>query len=109
MKSYLLPMLEATIDGTIDRCAIEWDSRAAVTVVLASAGYPGKYEPGKPISGPDDAAKLEDIHIFQPGTRRVVRQIEMAGTRIFVVALPQCTIVRPRQDPNNPMSHRPVG
>src|SRR5947207_5460321 len=54
MKSDLLPLLEATIDGTINRCAIDWDPRAAVTVVLASAGYPGKYETGKSISGLDD-------------------------------------------------------
>src|SRR6266480_3921020 len=49
MKSDLLPLLEATIDGTIDKCAIEWDTRAAVTVVLASGGYPGKYKTGKSI------------------------------------------------------------
>src|SRR5215510_1158579 len=54
MKSDLLPLLEATIDGKIDRCAIEWDTRAAVTVVLVSAGYPGKYETGKVISGLDN-------------------------------------------------------
>src|SRR5438876_4427034 len=57
MKSDLLPLLEATIDGTIDNCKIEWDERAAVTVVLASDGYPGKYETGKPISGLDDVTK----------------------------------------------------
>src|SRR5438067_6972696 len=64
MKSDLLPLLEATIDGTIDKCVIEWDTRSAVTVVLASAGYPGKYETGKSISGLDHAAKLEDVRIF---------------------------------------------
>src|SRR5207249_11185729 len=50
MKSDLLPLLEATIDGTIDKCAIEWDTSSAVTVVLASAAYPGKHESGKSIS-----------------------------------------------------------
>src|SRR5207247_1631915 len=59
MKSDLLPLLEATIDGTIDQCAIEWDTRAAVTVVLTSAGYPGKYETGKQISGIDDVVKID--------------------------------------------------
>src|SRR5207248_4578013 len=63
MKSDLLPLLVATIDGKIDNCAIEWDTRAAVTIVLASAGYPDKYETGKSISGLDDAAKLEDVRI----------------------------------------------
>src|SRR5437867_3149202 len=41
MKSDLVPLLEATIDGTIDTCAMEWDTRAAVTVVLAFGGYRG--------------------------------------------------------------------
>src|SRR5437667_388986 len=55
MKSDLLPLLEATLDGNLCKCAIEWDTRAAVTVVLASGGYPGKYETGKTVSGLDDA------------------------------------------------------
>src|SRR5438132_7003893 len=70
MKSDLLPLLEATIDGKIDNCSIEWDERVSVTVVLASAGYPGKYETGKSISGLGDAAKLEDVQIFHAGTKR---------------------------------------
>ena len=70
MKSDLLPLLETTIDGTLDQSAIEWDPRAAVTVVLASAGYPGKYETGKSISGLNDAAKLENVQIFHAGTKR---------------------------------------
>src|SRR5207247_549645 len=66
MKSDLVPLLEATIDGNLSKCTIEWDTRAAVTVVLASGGYPGKYETGKTISGLNDAAKLEDVQIFTP-------------------------------------------
>src|SRR5438094_4723872 len=85
MKSDLLPLLEATIDGTIDKCAIEWDTRAAVTVVLASAGYPGKYETGKSTSGLDDAAKLEDVRIFHAGTKREAGEIKIAGGRVLAV------------------------
>src|SRR5207237_724077 len=59
MKSDLLPLLEATIDGKIDNYSIEWDQRTAVTVVLASGGYPGKYETGKSISGVDEVGKLD--------------------------------------------------
>src|SRR5204863_1518909 len=44
MKSDLLPLLDATIDGKIGNCSIEWDQRPAGTVVLASGGYPHKYE-----------------------------------------------------------------
>src|SRR6266513_618564 len=47
IKSDLLSLVEATIDGKIDTCTIEWDSRPAVTVVLASGGYPGKYQTGR--------------------------------------------------------------
>src|SRR5213082_2088832 len=81
LKSDLLPLLNATIDGKIDTCAIEWDTRAAVTVVVTSGGYPGKYETGKSISGLEDAAKLEDIRIFHAGTKRDGGQIKTAGGR----------------------------
>src|SRR5436309_3682949 len=85
MKSDLLPLLEATIDGTIDRCAIEWDSRAAVTVVLASGGYPGKYETEKSISGLDEAATLHDVQIFHAGTKRDGDEVKTAGGRVLAV------------------------
>ena len=85
MKSDLLPLLEATIDGKIERCAIEWDTRAAVTVVLASGGYPGKYESGKSISGLDQAAKLEDVQVFHAGTKRDGSEVKTAGGRVLAV------------------------
>ena len=85
MKSDLLPLLEATIDGKIERCAIEWDTRAAVTVVLASGGYPGKYESGKSISGLDEAAKLEDVQVFHAGTKRNGSEVKTAGGRVLAV------------------------
>jgi phosphoribosylamine--glycine ligase len=85
MKSDLLPLLEATIDGTIDQCAIEWDKRAAVTVVLVSAGYPGKYETGKTISGLEDAARLQDVEIFHAGTKRDGAEIKTAGGRVLAI------------------------
>jgi phosphoribosylamine---glycine ligase len=84
MKSDLLPLLEATIDGKIDNYPIEWDERA-VTVVLASGGYPGKYETGKPISGLDDAAKLDAVQVFHAGTKQVNGQIITAGGRVLAV------------------------
>src|SRR4030095_157573 len=85
MKSHLLPLLEATIDGNLGKCAIEWDARAAVTVVLASGGYPGKYETGKTVSGLDDAAKLEDVRIFHAGTKSANGDVKTAGGRVFAV------------------------
>src|SRR5581483_4396766 len=85
MKSDLSPLLEATIDGNLSKRAIEWDTRAAVTVVLASGGYPGKYETGKTISGLDEAAKLEDVQIFHAGTKRANGELKTAGGRVLAI------------------------
>jgi phosphoribosylamine--glycine ligase len=85
MKSDLLPLLEATIDGKVGKQAIEWDARGAVTIVLASAGYPGKYETGKTISGLDDAAKVEDVQIFHAGAKRANGEFKTAGGRVLAV------------------------
>lgn len=85
MKSDLLPLLEATIDGKVDSCAIEWDQRPAVTVVLASGGYPNKYETGKGISGLEESAKLDGVHIFHAGTKRANGETVTAGGRVIAV------------------------
>jgi phosphoribosylamine---glycine ligase len=85
LKSDLLELFEATIDGTLDRSAIEWDERAAVTVVLASGGYPDKYDIGKPIHGLEAAGSAEDVHIFHAGTRKENGRIVTAGGRVLAV------------------------
>jgi phosphoribosylamine--glycine ligase len=84
LKSDLLPLLEATIDGKLDCAEIEWDERAAVTVVLASGGYPGKYDVGKQISGLE-TARAEGVHIFHAGTRRENESVVTAGGRVLAV------------------------
>jgi len=85
LKSDLLPLLEATIDGKIEQCAIEWDTRPAVTVVLASGGYPGKYETGKSILGLAEASKLDDVQIFHAGTKYDGSEVKTAGGRVLAV------------------------
>ena len=97
MKSDLLPLLEAAIDGKIDECSIEWDKHASVTVVLASVGYPGKYEIGKAISGLDEAAKLEGIQVFQAGTKMANNQVVTSGGRVLAVSALGSTVADARQ------------
>jgi phosphoribosylamine--glycine ligase len=85
LKSDLLDLLEATIEGTLDRRTIEWDERAAVTVVLASGGYPEKYDVGKPIHGLELAAGAKDVHVFHAGTRKENGTVVTAGGRVLAV------------------------
>ena len=95
MKSDLLPLLEATIDGKIDSpeaSTIEWDPRPAVTVVLASGGYPDKYDTGKTISGLGAAAKLGNVQIFHAGTKHANGEIVTAGGRVLAVTALGSTI-----------------
>jgi phosphoribosylamine---glycine ligase len=96
MKSDLLPFLEATIDGKIDNYSIEWEQRPAVTIVLASGGYPGKYETGKSISGLDEAAKLDGLQIFHAGTKQLSGEIVTAGGRVLAVTALGSTIAEAR-------------
>jgi phosphoribosylamine--glycine ligase len=85
LKSDLLNLLEATIDGTLERGTIEWDERAAVTVVLASGGYPEKYDVGKPIHGLELLGRAKDVHVFHAGTRKENGTVVTAGGRVLAV------------------------
>jgi phosphoribosylamine--glycine ligase len=85
LKSDLLQMLDATIDGQLDKMKIDWNERVAVTVVMASGGYPDKYETGRIISGLDEAAKLKDIQVFHAGTRQANGDIVTSGGRVLAV------------------------
>ena len=96
MKSDLLTLLEATIDGKIDNYSIEWDQRPAVTVVLASGGYPGKYEMGKSVSGLDEAAKIDGLQIFHAGTKQLNDEIVTAGGRVLAVTALGSTMAEAR-------------
>src|SRR4051794_31903765 len=71
LKTDLLDLLEAVADERLDQFEgkVEWDPRPAVCVVLCSGGYPGKYDPGKVITGIADADALPDVKVFHAGTK----------------------------------------
>jgi phosphoribosylamine--glycine ligase len=86
LKSDLLPVLLATTDGTLDEIApLEWDTRPAVCVVMASEGYPGKYARHKPIRGLDEAARLKDVQVFHAGTITLDGQVVTDGGRVLAI------------------------
>src|ERR1700719_2205135 len=97
MKSDLVKLLGATIDGKLGSQTIEWDERPSVTVVLASAGYPGKCETGKQISGLADAAKLDGVQVFHAGTKIASGEVVTSGGRVLAVTALGQTIAAARE------------
>jgi len=85
MKSDIVPVLQACARGRLQQNSIEWYDKAAVCVVLASGGYPGPYEKGLPISGLDDAAKIDDLMVFHAGTTLKDGKIVNQGGRVLGV------------------------
>ena len=85
MRTDLIDVVEAAIEGRLDGMELEWDSRAAVCVVLASDGYPGSYETGKKIIGLDEVEKMKDIMVFHAGTKLEDGQFVTAGGRVLGV------------------------
>ncbi|HWB59364.1 MAG TPA: phosphoribosylamine--glycine ligase, partial [Chthoniobacteraceae bacterium] len=83
MKSDLVDLIEATIDGTLAGKNIEWDERAAVCVVMASGGYPGDYPKGKPITGLEQFSGSDDVVIFHAGTKLENGRVVTAGGRVL--------------------------
>ena len=99
LKSDLVDVLEATIDGRLEETGgLEWDGRPAVCVVMASEGYPGSYERGKPIRGLDEASRLPDVKVFHAGTAAVDGQVVTDGGRVLdVTALGDSIFAAKRQ------------
>jgi len=85
MKSDIVPIMQACIDGTLDKMQIEWTNNSAVCVVMASGGYPGSYEKGKVISGLEAAGAMEKVVVFHAGTARKGNDIITNGGRVLGV------------------------
>jgi len=97
LKSDLVEAILATCDGTLDKITLQWDTRPAVCVILASAGYPGPYEKGKAITGLDDADCVDDAKVFHAGTARAEGTIVTAGGRVLGVTALGDTIADAKQ------------
>jgi phosphoribosylamine--glycine ligase len=85
MEDDLVPVLEACIDGTLDQVSLTWKKEASVCVVMASGGYPGKYDNGVPIGNLDEAASEEGVIVFHAGTAAKDGGIVSAGGRVLGV------------------------
>jgi phosphoribosylamine--glycine ligase len=85
LENDLVELLNASVDGTLDRHQLRWSSQFAVCVVLASAGYPGNYPKGKLITGLDVAALLPDTKVFHAGTALAGDEVVTNGGRVLGV------------------------
>jgi len=85
LKTDLVDILMAVIEGNLNQIKVEWSENACVGVVMASGGYPGSYKTGFPISGLDELDK--DIMVFHAGTKTGSEpgQILTSGGRVLTV------------------------
>jgi phosphoribosylamine---glycine ligase len=85
LENDLVELLNASVDGALDRVELKWNTRASVCVVMASGGYPGSYNKGKVISGLDAANALPQTKVFHAGTTTAGEQIVTSGGRVLGV------------------------
>ena len=85
MKNDIVDVFEACIDGTLDKIDLQFEDNAAVCVVLASDGYPVKYEKGLPISGLEKFKDKDSYFVFHAGTKLVDGKVVTNGGRVLGV------------------------
>jgi phosphoribosylamine--glycine ligase len=85
MDSDIIPIFEACIDGTLEKCPLQWKNESSVCVVMAAKGYPDSYEKGKPISGLKDANALPGVVVFHAGTKEQGGEVLTQGGRVLGV------------------------
>ena len=97
LKTDLVDIMLAVINGNLSQINVEWSEGACVGVVMASAGYPGSYKTGFPITGLDKVDK--DIQVFHAGTRTSDKpgQVLTNGGRVLTVVATGSTIAKARE------------
>lgn len=91
MKSDIVALFQACVNGKLDEATLEWHDEAAVCVIMASGGYPASSEKGVPIHGLDDIAAEEAI-VFHSGTAEKDGKIVTNGGRVLGVTAKDATI-----------------
>ena len=84
MKSDLLGAMERAAEGNLANFSLAWDTRPCVSVVVASGGYPDKYDKGMEIKGLSEAAAMKDVIVFHAGTRQGRRAVD--GDKLLITS-----------------------
>jgi phosphoribosylamine---glycine ligase len=85
LENDLVELLDASVNGKLDKIDLKWKPQASVCIVMASGGYPGNYAKGKQIFGIADAAKMPDVKVFHAGTAKSGNEIVTNGGRVLGV------------------------
>ena len=96
MKNDIMDVIDACIDGTLDKIDLQFEDNAAVCVVLASDGYPESYEKGFVISGLDRFEAEEGYYCFHAGTKLTEEGIVTNGGRVLGVTAKGTTLKEAR-------------
>jgi phosphoribosylamine--glycine ligase len=85
LKDDLLTLLLATCGGGLEKLSVRWRDEHAITIVMATKGYPGEYAKGSEIRGLDRAGEVDGVTIFHAGTKQAGGKIVAAGGRVLNV------------------------
>ena len=96
MENDIIDVFEACIDGCLDKIDLKFEDNAAVCVVLASDGYPLKYEKGKKITGLENFEGKTDIFAFHAGTKKVNDDVVTNGGRVLGITATAPTLKEAR-------------
>ena len=96
MKNDIMDVIDACIDGTLDKVTLQFEDNAAVCVVLASEGYPVSYEKGFPITGLEHFKNNDGYYCFHAGTKRDGQDIVTNGGRVLGVTAVGTTLKEAR-------------
>jgi phosphoribosylamine---glycine ligase len=97
MMSDVLPALLACADGQLKNFSLRWFDDVALTVIMATKGYPGDYGKGSVITGLDEAAKIDGVEIFHAGTAAKDGKLIANGGRVLNVCASGKTVSEARQ------------
>ncbi len=84
-KGSVMPLIRGSARGDFGGLSLQWEAPASLCVVLASGGYPGSYEKGKPITGLAEAGALPQVTVFHAGTALDGDAVVTSGGRVLSV------------------------
>ena len=86
LDSDIVEIFESVVDKRLETTTVRWNDKAAVCIVIASGGYPDKYQKGREISGLKDIESIKDVMVFHAGSAKYDDQIVTSGGRVLGVS-----------------------